>query len=334
VNGSETAFGLIETGSVGHDLRVRDSDVEVAGGPVKHAVDRHGLRHLLVPLTPGQPSAEDRTSRGVTLAERVLIDADHHGRYLDLACELADLRDVFAVLCDDLLARLGEDPTPPAAICTAVLERWRELLVPTRSSLLGPETLIGLLTELHFMEQIAAVSPVQAVALWTGPDNARADFTGTHVGVEVKATTGRDRVIVEIHGLRQLDEGNLEDIYLYVEQLESTPAGGDSVPDALDRLLACGVDRVGLLRGLASLGYSTADAAAYRTARYSLVSYSAFRATAPGFPRLVPRALSDPTLAQRIFRVGYAIDLTDVAAVAGHLPGRHAIVERLLEDAP
>jgi Putative PD-(D/E)XK family member, (DUF4420) len=316
---SENAFALIENGPVEQELRIRDSDVAVAGGYVRHAVDRLGRRHLLIPLADGQKATEDRNSYGVSLSGRELLDRNRRERYLDVACEMVELRDLFAVFCDDLLERLSVEDAPPAVVCSSVLERWRELFNPKRGALLGSDALAGLLAELRVLEQVAARSPALAVHLWTGPDQARADFTGERAAVEVKATTGRDRVIVVIHGLRQLDQAQLEDLYLHVEQFETVPAGGDSVPEAVSRLLSIGVDRAGLMRGLATVGYLDRDADAYRRVRFNVISSRTFRVTAPGFPRLVPQALADPGLADKIFRVAYAIDVTDTAAVPGHL---------------
>ena len=327
---SENAFGLIENGPLQQELRIRDSDVAVAGGFVRHAVDRLGRRHLLVPLAEGQEATEDRNSYGVSLSGRELVDRNRRERFLDVACEMIELRDLFAVFCDDLLERLSAESVPPAVVCSAVLERWRELFNPRRGALLGSEALVGLLAELHFLEQLGARSPARAVHLWTGPDKARADFTGARAAVEVKATTGRDRVAVVIHGLHQLDQARLEGIYLYVEQFEAVPTGGDSVPEAVSRLLSAGVDRAGLMRGLSTVGYLDRDAEAYRPVRFNVLSRRTFRATAPGFPRLIPAALADPGLADQIFRVAYTIDLTDAAGVPGHLASIEPALDHLL----
>jgi hypothetical protein len=316
---SENAFELIENGPVEQELRIRDSDVTVAGGSVRHAIDSFGRRHLLVPLDVGQEATEDRNSCGVSLSGRELVDRGRRERYLDVACELAELRDLFAVFCDDLLDRLAAETAPPAAVCSAVLARWRDLFNPRRGPLLGREALAGLLAELHFLEHVAERSPSRAVQLWTGPNKARADFTGARAAVEVKATTGRDRVAVVIHGLRQLDEGHLEDAYLYVEQFETVPTDGDSVPEAVSRLLSVGVNRAGLMTSLATVGYLDSDADAYRRVQFNRLSTRMFRVTAPGFPRLVPGALAVPGLADRIYHVTYTIDVTDTATVPGHL---------------
>jgi hypothetical protein len=327
---SELSFEVIERGAVKQDLRIRDSDVSVAGGAVRHAIDRSGRRHLLIPLTDDQAAAEDHGSCGVSLSGRELVDANRSERYLDVACEAADLRDLFAVFCDDLLHRLATEAAHPAAVSSAELGRWRALFNPVRGALLGSDALAGLLAELHLLEQLACRAPGQAVRLWTGPDKARVDFTGASAGIEVKATTGRDRVTAAIHGLRQLDEAGLDDLYLYVEQLEPTRIGGDSVPDAIARLLSAGVDGPALLTSLADVGYQQSDSRSYRLVRFEVRSCRTFMVTAPGFPRLVPAALTDPGLADRLFRVSYTIDVTDAEALPGHLATIEPAIERLL----
>jgi hypothetical protein len=263
-----------------------------------------------------------------------LLDKGHLDRYQDVMCESFELRDLFAVFSDDLLQRLSIETAPPAAVCTAVLDRWRELFSASRGALLGEGALAGLLAELHVVERIACRDAGNAVAIWTGPDKARSDFMGARAALEVKATTAREIILVEIHGLHQLDHAQLEDLYLYVEQFERVPVGGDNLPDAVERLLEMGVDRAGLLNGLAATGYYASDADAYRHVCFKLVSERTFRVTATGFPKLVPAALADPALADRIFRVNYTIDLTDTTVVPGHIPSLEPAVEHLLAGPP
>jgi hypothetical protein len=327
---SEAAFEVIENGAITQDLRIRDSDVTLTGGSVRHAIDRLGRRHLLVPLAADEPAAEDHGSCGVSLAGRELLDKGHQERYQDVVCESADLNDLFAVFCDDLLTKLAIKADQPAVVCSHALERWRALFNPSRGAMLGPEALAGLLAELHVLELIAARAPSGAVALWTGPDQARADFSSATAAIEVKATTRREGVIVAIHGLRQLEEPQSADLYLFVEQFEITRNGQDSVPDAVARLLSSGVDRVGLLTGLNAVGYQDMNAAAYRLIRFDTSSRRTFRVTEAGFPRLVPTSLTDPNLADKIFRVSYLIDVTNAMAIPGNLITIEPALDHLL----
>jgi hypothetical protein len=211
-----------------------------------------------------------------------------------------------------------------------VLDRWRDLFNPDRGRLLGEQALVGLLAELHVLERIAGCDLDSALLLWTGPDKARADFTGSFAALEVKATTNRERATIAIHGIQQLDQGPLEDVYLHVEQFERVPAGGDTVPDAVRRLLATGLSRAELLSRLAAVGYLEGDHEAYALFRFDLTTARTFRASDPGFPRLVPSLLTDPSLAQRIHEVRYSIDVSDTESIAGNLPSIEPALDHLL----
>lgn len=331
---SESSFSLIEDGPLARGLRMRDSDVAAAGGYVSHAVDALGRRHLLIPLAADQQPIADRHSQGISISPRDLEDAKGRTRYIDVACEEADLRDLFAIFCDDLLDRLEADPAAPAAVCVSVLDRWRDLFNPKPGRLLGEQALVGLLAELHVLEQIAGRDVSSALRLWTGPDRARADFTGRLAALEVKATTNRERATVAIHGMQQLDQGTLEDIYLYVEQFERVPVGGDSVPDAVRRLLAGGLSRTEVLSSLSAVGYLESDREAYSLFRFELTATRTFRASTPGFPRLIPSSLVDPSLAARIHEVRYSIDVSDADAIVGNLPTVEAALDHLLRGRP
>jgi Putative PD-(D/E)XK family member, (DUF4420) len=327
---SENAFTLIEDGPAPRGLRMRDSDVTIAGGYVSHAIDALGRRHLLIPLSAEQQPIADHRSHGVSLSPRNLEDDRGLAHYIDVACEEPDLRDLFAIFCDDLLDRLEDDSAAPAPVCLSVLERWRDLFNPEGGRLLGEQALVGLLAELHVLERIASRGPMAALRLWTGPDKARADFTGSLASLEVKATTNRERATVAVHGIQQLDQAALEDVYLHVEQFERVPSGGDSVPDAVRRLLATGLSRAELLRSLMAVGYLESDREAYELIRFQLNVTRTFRASAPGFPRLVPSALTDPSLALRIHEVRYSIDVSDAEAIPGHLPSIEPALDHLL----
>jgi hypothetical protein len=84
------------------------------------------------------------------------------------------------------------------------------------------------------------------------------------------------------------------------------------------------------MRGLAAVGYLDTDAQTYHHVRFSVLSSRTFRVTAPGFPRLVPAALADPGLAERVFRVTYTIDVTDSRAIPGHLDTIQPALDHLL----
>jgi hypothetical protein len=332
---SDALFTLLEQTARITDVHIRYTDVQVPGGHVGHAVSHDGRRHLLVPLSDSDERIEDHTSRGVTISVRELLDNGTSSQYLDIACELPEIRDLFAELCDEMLRRLdGTAGRQPGHVCRRVLQRWRDLLAPATGDLLGRDRIAGLLAELHLLESAAALDPDRALHTWTGPDNARIDFTGAAAGIEVKATTFREALRVEIHGLEQLAQGGLQELYLYVEQLEPVPFGGDCVPDTVGRLTTAGVETVELLKKLRQTGYDHADADAYRHVQFRRTRRYTFRTTVPGFPKLTDEDLRAAPLPGRISRIRYTIDLSGHASVPGLVDDSRAAVAHLLEGPP
>ncbi|MCG5446131.1 PD-(D/E)XK motif protein [Micromonospora sp. NIE79] len=326
--GAEEMFRRLEATDPPRQMRVLDSPVEVAAGPVAVGIDAAGRRHLLIPLTDRHPTVQDTTSRGVTVTTRGLEDDSRHSqRYADVVCDLPELNDIFAAFTDDLCQQLQRRPGDPGRVCLEVLHRWRELLYPAPGPTLGPGALIGLLAELHFLELIGGHGGAPPLDLWTGPRSARTDFTSATAAVEVKATTHRDRLVVDVHGAGQLEERPGTDLYLYVEQFERDSAG-DSVPDAVDRLLATGIDRRVLLGALDAVGYRSDDADTYRQDRHRVKRVAAYHVNTPGFPRVTSAQLDAP-LQQHLVRLTYSIDLS---AFDHHLMDASAAAAALLDQ--
>jgi hypothetical protein len=325
---SRKAFALLAEGRRAGGLHVRESDVNVEGGAVLHALE--GTRRLLlVPLAAEDRPVTDEGSQGVILRPRELDDAGALRRFQTVVCELPDLNSAFETFCDEILEALADAPDNPPATCLTILERWRDLLEPRSSRLLGANALSGLLAELHLLERIASLGGGHgALDLWMGPGGARFDFMGQASAVEVKATTSRDTFSVGIHGLLQLDPPTGTELYLYAEQLERVPAGDESVPDALDRLVASGIPRQALLAHVAQIGLLPADLDSYRMVRFRLLAHRTFRVQ-PGFPRLVAAELADPTMADRVTNVSYTIDLSDFSSLPGYMPERDRAVKAL-----
>lgn len=331
-SGSADAFEVLGRITSRRDnLRIRETSLALPGGYVVHAIDYEGRPLLLIPLLDDQRGAEDDQSRGVSLHTRTLIDNDLSRRYLAVRCEIPALVTTFASLCDDLLEALGIEPDQPAARSLAILDKWRDLLGPSAPQLLSEGRLLGFLSELHFLEQLAQIAaPEPALSTWTGPGKERQDFMTTKVAVEVKGCALRDRIAVEIHGLRQLEEPVGGRLFLWVEHVERVTDGGDSVPDAIERLGAAGVSRFKILNVLQPHGYRPADEDAYRSVRFELRDRRAYE-VGIAFPRLVPASLSDPARVDRLLGVRYTLDLTDRKAEPHPLTYPSDVVSLLAE---
>lgn len=297
---------------------IREAPVHVPGGTVAHALDPEGRPALLIPLQRGDPVVEDTTSRGVTLRHREYLDAGVLWRYLVVRCESAELQHPFAVFTDEVLSALEKDSSSPQVTCQVHLDRWRDLLAPARTSLLGAAALAGLLAELHVLERLSAIHPGRALDAWTGPEGGRHDFNTTGRALEVKATLQRERFAVEIHGVKQLETPPASRLLLYAEQLETGPVAGDTVPACIDRLLGLGVQGHRFFEKLALLGYQPGEQQAYQTVHFSLTATRLFEVSGK-FPRIVPASLTEPAVLDRIQLIRYTIDLSDSDAVTGAL---------------
>lgn len=309
---SAGAFDILGRSVSGSDnLRIRDSEWSVAGGAVAHAIDFDGRQLLLIPLADAYPGVEDEQSRGVSLHTRVLVDGNRQRRFLAIRCELPALVMTFASLCDDLLAALAEEPENPATTALKIIDRWRDLLGPPSTRLLSDGHLLGVLCELHLLEQLVQLSNAKkALSAWTGPSSKRQDFMAASVAIEVKGTSLRERIAVDIHGLRQLEGPPGGHLFLWVEHVERVIDDGDSVPDAIDRLASEGISRLAVLNKLSPIGYRPADDDAYRSVRFQLLDRRAYKVDA-AFPRLTAGDLCKPANADRLLSVRYTLDLTD-----------------------
>ena len=273
---------------------------------------------LLVPMSEGESSPTDDASVNVTIAERTLRDQREAGpiRYTAVTCNTSQLFETFGSLCDEILdvLRRTTPSTSAGQVCVEVLERWRNLIGPSRRRLLGTAELAGLLAELHLLERlITRTTANDAFAAWAaGRDPSRHDFQRGQSSIEVKATTSTAHFLVTVHGITQLEPPLDGRLYLYAEQLEPVYQGNDSVPEAADRLVGSGVSRFDLLTALSGRGYLPADADAYETVRFTKHGSRLARVD-HSFPALVPSALRDPTLANRIAHVNYSVDVAPMA---------------------
>lgn len=321
---SEVAWQLLEA-APHRDLTVRKSATRVDAGIILHALDSSGHRHLLLPIEQSASDLEDAKSRGVTVETRTLLEgeAEDERRFIDVKCEDVALNDLFSKVCDEILDLCEQTPSAAGAAVTVVLERWRELLGPASSRLLGDQELKGLLAELHVLESLVSAAPRQAFKIWTGVDKARHDFTGLRAACEVKASSLVDEVKIHIHGLTQLVPPPSSKLFLTIERFERVPLGADSLPDALGRLEHAGLDRHELLTAVAKVGVKPADLAAYAAVRFKSLERRVYE-IGPDFPRLTPELLIGTMGADRISSVEYVLNLGAQPPVP---LGKHAIDE-------
>ena len=291
-------------------IRVRETHVETSAGPVLHGMDTDGGIRLLVPVDSKLEALEDRASAGVQVHARRLIDSGTARWFMDVSCLKPHLEELFCVVADEILADLASSAgRRSGAIVLDVLERWRELLERPRSSLLGPEQIVGLLAELLELAELAGFDPRASLNSWRGPLGHRVDFQAGAEMIEIKGSTVRERREAEIHGLLQLDVPTGGRATLIHRVMEPAGHSDDTVTAVVDRLLEIGVERRGLYSRLAEAGVSPEDIVKYRSLGFTTLSCDAYDVD-EHFPRIVPTIFRDPeTDTQRISKVRYVVDL-------------------------
>lgn len=302
------------------------SDVE--GRPVLAGRNPEGRLVLLVPAT-ARAAGERLVTRGLVARVGALLREDVHEDWLQITCREEHLDGTFALLADDVLVALdAADPgQDPVDVALATVQRWQKLLEALGKQRMSDAQAAGLLAELKVLEALVArIGVDRALRAWTGHDRARLDFRFAAAGVEVKATTQRERFKVEIHGLLQLDPVEVGALHLWAEQMEQVPEGGDSVPAARDRLIDAGCDAWDLDEAMAGAGYRPVDEAELRGVQFRTLDTRAV-SVGPGTPRLVRDAFVDHDVPDFVSAVSYQLDLTDFTDAQGLLAGLNTILE-------
>ncbi len=281
------------------------SGVEVAAGDVLIGIDNSGCRQLLVPLQPGEPFADDLSGGSVHL-----VRVAHEGvNYLCAVCLSRDLDDVFSQFADELLGALSGEKNA-AKVVLSELDRWRQLFSDAPRTLLSDAKIIGLLAELQMLESIVTEDPSRRITSWTGPSGSEHDFRAGAVAIEVKATGVREGRLVSISSVDQLQapEGGS----LHLAHFKYSPdSSGDSLPDAIDRVLGLNVLRSEFYKQLESVGYHLGQTEEYLEKRFALVERRVYDLSDAAFPRITRSSFVVGDLPPGTLKLTYQIDLSN-----------------------
>ncbi|MBK6329637.1 MAG: PD-(D/E)XK motif protein [Bacteroidetes bacterium] len=147
-------------------------------------------------------------------------------------------KDIFAVLCEDLIANIAVE-TNEKKIIREVLnrfEKWKSLFNKISLQGLKPEEQRGLFGELYFLRKFLQTNNdfLSVISTWIGTEKQIRDFQSGSWAVEVKTTHGNNHQKVHISSERQLDTTNLEVLFLYHISLEQQQNSGESLNDIVD----------------------------------------------------------------------------------------------------
>jgi hypothetical protein len=215
----------------------------------------------------------------------------------------SSLRDIFYRLCLDIIGSTSPATSESEAIGTAIARTWRwHHLLRGGGGPLSVEEQIGLLGELSVLERylFPTVSLHQSIASWLGPLGAPQDFVVGRTGIESKARGGTDTNDVRINSEYQLDDSNLDRLFIHLCVFQSptqTEADGFSLTDVASRIRTRVesvdnklVDRYDSL--LAAAGFRYEDD--YSSSLWIGGERSIYKVVEP-FPRLVTRNIPGGT---------------------------------------
>jgi hypothetical protein len=172
--------------------------------------------------------------------ETVDVGALPGHRFLVLKLVASELTDVFAILCDDLIASVAEYSNPSIVVSeiTTRLTLWSELFREATLDGLSGEAQAGLYGELCFIRMAldSEVDQQRLLSSWTGPTPNIRDFQYQNSALEVKTTRGNNHQRIFISSERQLDPSLLEYLYLCHISLEVLPNGGENLNDLVDTI--------------------------------------------------------------------------------------------------
>ncbi len=299
-------------------------DLQLGGSPVRVALDREGLRHLLVPTENEGVTSDDRPSV-LQMAVRDLQFGEGIRTYVDLFCTDRELYPEFDEVVEDVLEAVTETERPGVETMRTV-SRWRRLFRSQLVRGLSHQAKIGLFAELSVLSALLDRDPALAMDCWTGPMSKPHDFETPNHCLEVKGLGGESDGFM-VHGLDQLDTHDDRPLDLAVVTVEADPEGA-SLNDLVAQLRERVTSRREFRRRLVACGWS--DDESQPVIDFFSIASVAHVEVGEATPRLVPGSLVEGTLPTGLSDVNYRVDLGELL---GHASGSSLaeIAERALQ---
>lgn len=178
-------------------------------------------------------------------------DQNPYRNYLIFKLLNAEHRDIFSVLCEDLILSIAPLQSEEKIFEELInrFEKWKSLFDKVSSHGLTPEEQRGLFGELFLLKKLLISFNQSNIVLssWVGVEKQIRDFQYNNWGIEVKTTYGNNHQKIQISSERQLDTKNLEHLFLFHLSMESRLNYGETLNSMVDSIrLLLGSDFVSL----------------------------------------------------------------------------------------
>ena len=199
---------------------------------------------VLLTLSHDQRSSPVNPTPRLRDIEMTLSPPDDAGSRI-LALRLLNMSqlDIFHTLCQDIISASREADSETEAVALSLMRtwRWHHLLRAGGGTLLSSQAQMGLMGELMVLERqmLQNLDADSALAAWRGPLDSPKDFEFGRVAVEVKARRGGSASAITVTSEDQLDEGGVDQLFLFVVEFDRASADADealTLQDAAERI--------------------------------------------------------------------------------------------------
>lgn len=307
---AQKAWNILRAGAgetSGIEIATVPTGVSTADGPVRLALGDSGEARMLLPLSGNESGKEIVGAPALNIKVSTYSYMGKQQRFLDLTCMSNELEKVFAELGDEILSRVRASSTCVKA-AHSTIEEFRALLVQARTGQAPLHEVAGVVGELLVLNRLLDRNP-EAWKSWRGPAGDRHDFASGADALEVKVSLGKGRTKITINGFDQLEEPAGGTLHLQHFELETVASGILSVGALGQAALSKASDASTVAELLAAVGCNDVSDPEWNQVSFRLEAESLYR-VAKGFPRLVPRMLTEGTTPAGISGVSYTTDLS------------------------
>lgn len=160
--------------------------------------------------------------------------------YLIFTLLNAEFRDIFSVLCEDLIVSVAPLQSEERILKELInrFQKWKSLFEKVSSHGLTPEEQRGLFGELFLLKKLLLSFDQTSMVLssWVGVEKQIRDFQYNNWGIEVKTTHGNNHQKIHISNERQLDTSNLKYLFLFHLSMESHLNSGETLNSMVDSI--------------------------------------------------------------------------------------------------
>ncbi|MFZ4400589.1 MAG: PD-(D/E)XK motif protein [Bacteroidales bacterium] len=221
-------------------------------------------------------------------------DRNHTKSYLLVLILNQQHKDIFSVLCEDLINQVALILDEKVLIKDLLnrLAKWQTLFERLGQQGMTTEAQRGLFGELYFLKKFLSISADISYCInsWQVPSNTVQDFHHGNWAVEVKTTHGNNHQKIQISSERQLDNSVISNIFLFHISLDIRNNHGVTLNDLVEwveNYLAKDVIELNSFRlKLFEVGYFDIHKPIYQDTGYSIRQESIYKVEGE-FPRIM-----------------------------------------------